>query len=89
MNDFKGAPRRDGYVPDLGVCPACSKWRYSSRAYAKKKAARRFHPGDRLSVYQCPADSTVWHFGHLPNAVRRGVADRKTIRNRQFREGQP
>lgn len=60
------------------VSCSCGKYGHTKRAGAKE-AARIYHPGARLSVYQC-AQSGLWHYGHLPNAVRAGDFDRETFR---------
>lgn len=64
-----------GFIPGGSVCPRCGKREWPTRKDAKA-AARRFFPGERLSVYRC---GDVWHLGHLPTAVRRGHITRDEI----------
>jgi hypothetical protein len=59
------------------TCHLCGKGCYLSRSAAKTAAGavdRKCRP------YRCPADRTVWHYGHLPTAVRMGDFDRHTLR---------
>lgn len=59
-------PRRAARIARSSTthCPACGKKSYRTRKDAKK-AARTFHPNDRMSAYQCRhEDGLGWHFGH-------------------------
>lgn len=44
---------------------------------------RRAHPGDKMSIYKCrraPAHEVDrWHYGHLADLIKQGVADRDTV----------
>ena len=62
----------------LTACASCGKLHYPSRK-AARKAARRKHPGERLSAYQA-CGGYGWHIGHLPGAVVHGVFDRDQFR---------
>ncbi len=59
------------------TCEVCEKRSFASKRDAKKAAAtidRRCRP------YPCPVSDNLWHFGHLPTAVRMGDFDRHTLR---------
>lgn len=66
-----GAPGRSPKPMVRHTCPrpACrGKQTYATKGDARR-AARQYHPGDRLSPYRC-VDG--WHLGHLPPAVVAG-----------------
>jgi hypothetical protein len=56
----------------IGTCEHCGKGCWTSKKIAKA-AARRNHPGERLSVYEC---GRWWHYGHLDYPVLRGIKAR-------------
>ena len=59
--------------PAYSWCAQHQKKGYISKREAKR-AARMYHPGEHLNVYQCTTDVGMWHIGHLPSAVvKRGV----------------
>jgi hypothetical protein len=63
--------------PSVWTCATCGKLCFLSKRDAKKGAAavdRKCRP------YKCPADAAIWHFGHLPTAVRMGDFDRHKLR---------
>jgi hypothetical protein len=53
---------------ERGRCHTCNKWFYFSKR-AARHIVRTAHPGDRLHIYRCPVDDTVWHVGH-PKKVK-------------------
>lgn len=60
----------------LGKCRTCNKDIFMSRKSARHQAkilADNGHP----RPYQCPVDPTMWHNGHIPDAVRHGVITRE------------
>lgn len=59
------------------TCESCGKGSYMSKREAKQAAIAMDR---RCRAYPCPADRTVWHYGHLPTAVRMGDFDRHTMR---------
>lgn len=60
----------------------CGKRAYSSKRWAKAEMRRTF-PGEKLAVYDCPYDERVWHFGHQPEGVRKGLIARADLHVRQ------
>lgn len=44
---------------------------------------RRAHPGDKMSIYKCRRSPSYevdrWHYGHLADLIKQGVADRDTV----------
>lgn len=62
----------DNVIHAIGTCFACGKLSWSSKKTAKN-AAKRNHPGERLSVYEC---SGYWHYGHLDYPIMRGIKKR-------------
>lgn len=62
----------ENITESVGTCSTCGKQCWSSKRYAKN-AARRIHPGEKLSIYQC---GDYWHFGHLNYSTARGYAAR-------------
>lgn len=58
-------------IQQFGLCdePSCGKVRYGNRRDAKR-AAKKFHPGDHLSAYEC---GDYWHFGHPPRRIIQGL----------------
>lgn len=79
---------RENVVPFTTGCPT------GKRSYTSRKGARTVLRGmkhakstvDRgaLSVYRCTSCSG-WHVGHIPHAVKRGIADRRTLRHGEGR----
>lgn len=69
---MSGYPRT---YPWRHTCERCGKQGYQSRK-AARRAARRFHPGERMSTYQC---GDCWHNGHAPDALRHGAISRKEL----------
>lgn len=54
-------------------CWYCEKVQYTSRS-AARKAARR-HP-DKMSTYECPHGTGMWHIGHMSARIRYGYETR-------------
>jgi hypothetical protein len=65
---------QDNQLHPLGECTECGKFSYVSRKIAKN-AAKRNHPEEHLSVYQC---GRYWHYGHLDYPIMRGYKQRNT-----------
>lgn len=59
-------------------CSWHRKYGYDSRDRAKRAAAK-WHHGDRKAVYPCDKYTGYWHIGGLPDMVRHGVAPRSEI----------
>lgn len=76
--------RRNSGWPDYVTCTTHDKRGYTSKKDAER-AARMYHPGDHLDVYECTNGTGLWHFGHLPEVVVRRGVDRKqaTVRRRR------
>lgn len=70
---------------NTGVCRAHGKMLFRSRKVARL-AGRRAHHGGRghLTAYECEAVPGLWHYGHLPVAVVRGLLDRKWVSTRRI-----
>jgi hypothetical protein len=62
----------------MSRCVGCGKYRFMSRAAAKKARRRMGNPGG-MNAYECPTDTGWWHLGHLPGAVRRGDVGRDDL----------
>lgn len=59
--------------PSYFTCSRHGKKGYFSKREANR-AARMYHPTEHMNAYQCSADPTLWHLGHLPKSVtKRGV----------------
>lgn len=77
--------KRDRYGGDyvpweyIGKCPTCGKRTFGTRHDAKR-AAKKAHPNDRMSIYRC---GVGWHYGHLPPAVKIGDKPRPRAREAQ------
>lgn len=56
----------------VGTCTSCGKFCWTTKKNAKN-GARRNHPNERLSVYEC---NGYWHYGHLDYPVLRGFKAR-------------
>ncbi|MGP4114622.1 hypothetical protein ACTWP5_27400 [Streptomyces sp. 4N509B] len=52
----------------VGTCPICHKHQYRTRQDARR-VGRSLYPGHVLRAYRC---GEYWHFGHIPQDVRRG-----------------
>ena len=63
-----------------GRCPATGKAKWLTKADARKHA-RRAHAGEHMSTYACD-DCGMWHVGHLPVSVRKGVEGRQDLRGK-------
>lgn len=82
---MKGQRRRNSsrspaaFVTDptirVGMCTPCDKVIFLSRKVARYAAGRAVG-GVRPRAYRCPTNTALWHVGHIPEAVRRGVIDR-------------
>lgn len=60
----------------LSQCPTCGKVRYLSKAKAKAAIRQHRHRDGRLNAYAC---GEFWHIGHLPAAIKRGLASRDDL----------
>lgn len=72
------------HVAFLFTCGRCGKHAYSSRKAARRAARvveRKQRPEDRgkghLSVYPCPHDPEVFHYGHLAVDIVAGKVGRE------------
>lgn len=66
--------------PDYVTCSPCGKRAYHSRKHAKQ-AARETPNRSRavntaMAEYRCPVNEDMWHVGHKPYLVMRGVQSR-------------
>ena len=69
--------RRVEMMPLSEPCAECGKYRYFNRK-AARRAARRYHPGDSMSVYRC---GDFWHIGHTPWDIKASLAQRSNLTN--------
>lgn len=69
----------------LCTCDVHGKLSFESRKRARLHARRVHSSGNRLNAYECDATPGLWHLGHLPNVVVKGVVDRAEISNRRIK----
>ena len=66
------------YPLSIGTCQQHGKMLFRNRKRAKLHA-RRIHPGQHMSAYECDGNPGMWHFGHLPDPVVRGMLAREWV----------
>lgn len=68
-------------LPDAsGTCAKCGKYAFNTRKDAKR-FIRRHLPTSKMSVYRC---GDFYHIGHLAYVVRRGLSDRRDVRQWKY-----
>jgi len=84
MTTWAQRPRRERIAAknrnQIGLCPITGKQMFASKRQARR-AWRARHPGDHLNEFTCDGDNGCgyWHYGHLPEDVRRGERPRSQL----------
>lgn len=67
-----------GYCP-----PPCGKFRHTSRKAARLAERKLRARHGRQDTFPCRLTPGIWHLGHLPKAIKRGLISRDIYRRRR------
>ena len=65
----------------VGTCYVHDKILFRDRKTARMNARRTVPRDGRMNAFKCEAHPGLWHLGHLPEPIVRGVRGRDWINN--------
>ncbi len=63
----------------VGTCEVHGKILFRDRKTARVNARRTQSHDGRMNAFECETHPGLWHLGHLPRSVVRGIRGRESI----------